>query len=264
MEETIYSIDGRIIPTINGGAGSGNFGHAGRPGKKGGSASKGGSRASMNREELIAFKQKADERRDAELRSEQVQKDLANDKKRAEREKTQDLKDLADIEDDIDSLVAKAEEVKTLAESQDEIERGTGKAVLEDVRKKANILAYELAVAKAQYEAGRRLLLSEAKDGYELKHPNNESFKKYKSIEEAEQAKMGWADGMKTSERIQKAEIKEHPDGSYSATEKQSGVNLSRRNLSKAQTQAYIDGFNAANDRISHEHEQIKKTLRNI
>ena len=31
------SIDGRIIPTINGGHGSGNFGHAGRPGKVGGS-----------------------------------------------------------------------------------------------------------------------------------------------------------------------------------------------------------------------------------
>lgn len=33
-----YSIDGRLVPTINGGAGSGNFGHAGRPGKRGGSA----------------------------------------------------------------------------------------------------------------------------------------------------------------------------------------------------------------------------------
>lgn len=33
-----YSIDGRLVPTLNGGAGSGNFGHAGRPGKVGGSA----------------------------------------------------------------------------------------------------------------------------------------------------------------------------------------------------------------------------------
>lgn len=41
-----YGIDGRLIPTINGGAGSGNFGHAGRPGKRGGSAkSSGGSLA---------------------------------------------------------------------------------------------------------------------------------------------------------------------------------------------------------------------------
>lgn len=31
------SIDGRIVPTINGGHGSGNFGHSGRPGKVGGS-----------------------------------------------------------------------------------------------------------------------------------------------------------------------------------------------------------------------------------
>lgn len=32
-----YSMDGRIVPTINGGHGSGNFGHSGRPGKVGGS-----------------------------------------------------------------------------------------------------------------------------------------------------------------------------------------------------------------------------------
>ena len=41
MEQTKYSIDGRVIPTINGGAGSGNFGHLGRPGKVGGSAKSG-------------------------------------------------------------------------------------------------------------------------------------------------------------------------------------------------------------------------------
>lgn len=39
------SIDGRVVPTINGGHGSGNFGHLGRPGKVGGSAS-GGTHAS--------------------------------------------------------------------------------------------------------------------------------------------------------------------------------------------------------------------------
>ena len=32
-----FSIDGRVVPTINGGHGSGNFGHSGRPGKVGGS-----------------------------------------------------------------------------------------------------------------------------------------------------------------------------------------------------------------------------------
>lgn len=32
-----YSVDGRVIPTINGGHGSGNWGHSGRPGKVGGS-----------------------------------------------------------------------------------------------------------------------------------------------------------------------------------------------------------------------------------
>lgn len=41
MEQTRYGIDGRVIPTINGGAGSGNFGHLGRPGKVGGSAASG-------------------------------------------------------------------------------------------------------------------------------------------------------------------------------------------------------------------------------
>ena len=40
MEKT--SIDGRIIPTINGGYGSGNFGHSGRPGKVGGSGKSSG------------------------------------------------------------------------------------------------------------------------------------------------------------------------------------------------------------------------------
>lgn len=35
------SVDGRIIPTINGGHGSGNFGHSGRPGKVGGSGPSG-------------------------------------------------------------------------------------------------------------------------------------------------------------------------------------------------------------------------------
>ena len=40
-----YSIDGRIVPTINGGAGSGNFGHLGRPGKVGGSSKGSGERA---------------------------------------------------------------------------------------------------------------------------------------------------------------------------------------------------------------------------
>ena len=37
------SIDGRVIPTINGGHGSGNFGHSGRPGKIGGSGKGSGS-----------------------------------------------------------------------------------------------------------------------------------------------------------------------------------------------------------------------------
>lgn len=45
MEQTRYSIDGRVIPTINGGAGSGNFGHLGRPGKVGGSAKSGAAHA---------------------------------------------------------------------------------------------------------------------------------------------------------------------------------------------------------------------------
>lgn len=46
------SIDGRVIPTMNGGHGSGNFGHSGRPGKVGGSGSgKGATKSSPKSKE---------------------------------------------------------------------------------------------------------------------------------------------------------------------------------------------------------------------
>lgn len=46
------SIDGRVIPTMNGGHGSGNFGHSGRPGKVGGSGSgKGAAKSSSKTKE---------------------------------------------------------------------------------------------------------------------------------------------------------------------------------------------------------------------
>ena len=50
-----YSLDGRVIPTINGGKGSGNWGHKGRPGKVGGSG-KGSFVDSLAKESLAEAK----------------------------------------------------------------------------------------------------------------------------------------------------------------------------------------------------------------
>ena len=46
------SIDGRIVPTINGGHGSGNFGHSGRPGKVGGSGTGKGAKTDYDAESV--------------------------------------------------------------------------------------------------------------------------------------------------------------------------------------------------------------------
>ncbi len=60
------SVDGRFVPTINGGHGSGNFGHSGRPGKVGGSGNgqgkiaqtKGGKAKSSTQESATAWMKK--------------------------------------------------------------------------------------------------------------------------------------------------------------------------------------------------------------